>query len=102
MVVMAHGFKHEAPRIQPKGGEVGLRVLRKDLWLVQDVPTEPRRQSGDQGVRIVYRRPSTHHEGQVLQAGLVPRVLRRLARRIEKEVCPWLAAGRAVGEFIVG
>src|SRR5215217_8968714 len=99
---MAYRFEHDAPRVEPERREVGLRILRKHLWLVQDLPTEPRRQFGDEGVNLVDRRPGTHHEGQMLQAGLVPRVRRRLSRRIEEEVCPLLSAGRAIGELIVG
>src|ERR1700738_75728 len=101
-VVMAYRFEHDAPRVQPEGREVRLRVLRKDLRFVDHVAARRRRKFGDDGVDVVHCRAGPHHERQVLQAGLMPRVAGLLGRWIEEQVSTRLARRRPVRELVVG
>ena len=99
---MAYRFEHDAPRVQPEGREVRLRVLRKDLRFVDHVAARRRRKFGDDGVDVVHCRAGPHHERQVLQAGLMPRVVGLLGRWIKEQVSTRLARRRAVRELVVG
>ena len=85
-VVMAYRFEHEAPRVEPEGREVRLRILGKDLRLVHHTPAELAREFGDDGVDGIHRRAGRHHERQVLKAGVVSRVSRLLGRWVEEQV----------------
>src|SRR5262245_26025251 len=98
---MTHRFEQQAPRVEPEGREVRLRISRKDLRLVQHAPAKLCREFSDGGVDGVHRRTGPHHEGEVLEAGLVPRIPGRLGGWVE-EVGTRLAGHRAVGELVVG
>src|SRR3982074_325659 len=85
-VVMAYRFEHDAPRVKPEGREVRLRILRKDLRLVDHLAATLRREVAEDGVDRVHRGAGPHHERQVLQAGLMPRIPGLLGRWIEEQV----------------
>src|SRR4030081_4165939 len=69
-VVMAYRFEHDAQRVQPEGREVRLRILTKDLRLVDHIAARARREFGDDGVDGVHRRSGPYHERPGVWGGL--------------------------------